>query len=54
LRPETPPPVPDKDLGSSIIVFHSPQAGQRPIHFELSLPQELQNHADFVFAMMQR
>jgi hypothetical protein len=24
------------------MVFHSPQAGQRPIHFGLSLPHEVQ------------
>jgi hypothetical protein len=30
-------------------VFHSPQAGQRPIHFELSLPQELQYQTVLAF-----
>ncbi len=30
--------------GSSIIVFHSPQAGQRPTHFDDSLPQFLQKY----------
>nr|WP_303676783.1 hypothetical protein [uncultured Duncaniella sp.] len=30
---------------SSTIVFHSPQAGQRPDHFGDSAPQLLQNHA---------
>ena len=40
-------------FGSSIIVFHSPQAGQRPIHLGLSLPQELQYHTDlFLFAIV--
>gem|GEM_PF-2737910 len=29
--------------GCSTIVFHSPQAGQRPIHLGLSLPHEVQN-----------
>ena len=35
--------------GASTIVFHSPQAGQRPIHFALSLPQELQYQSVLVF-----
>lgn len=30
------------------MVFHSPHEGQRPIHFGLSLPQEVQNHAVLV------
>ena len=29
---------------SSTIVFHSPHAGQRPIHLGLSFPHDLQNH----------
>lgn len=43
----------DKDLeegaweGASTIVFQEPQEGQRPIHFGLSAPQELQNHDVF-------
>ena len=36
---------------SSTIVFHSPHAGQRPIHLGLSLPHALQNHTVFVFAV---
>lgn len=36
---------------SSTIVFHSPQAGHRPIHFGLSFPHDLQNHTVFVFAI---
>jgi hypothetical protein len=36
---------------SSTIVFHSPQAGQRPIHFGLSLPHALQNHTVFVLTV---
>jgi hypothetical protein len=38
-------------LGSSTIVFHSPQAGQRPIHLGLSLPQEVQNQTVFAVAI---
>jgi hypothetical protein len=38
---------------SSTSVFHSPQAGHCPIHFALSLPQEVQNHAFLTFAMVQ-
>jgi hypothetical protein len=38
-------------LGSSTIVFHSPHAGHLPIHFELSLPQEEQNHTVLLFAI---
>ena len=34
---------------SSTIVFHSPHAGQRPIHFGLSFPHDEQNQTDFVF-----
>jgi hypothetical protein len=33
----------------STIVFHSPQAGQRPIHLEYSFPQEVQYHTDLLF-----
>ena len=33
----------------STMVFHSPQAGHRPIHLEYSLPQWEQNHTDLVF-----
>ena len=33
----------------SAIVFHSPQAGQRPIHLGLSFPQLVQNHIVFSF-----
>jgi hypothetical protein len=33
----------------STMVFHSPQAGQRPIHFEYSLPQLLQKNTVFDF-----
>ena len=33
------------------MVFHSPQAGHRPIHFELSFPHDLQNHTVFVFTV---
>jgi hypothetical protein len=36
---------------SSTIVFHSPQAGQRPIHLGLSLPHALQNHTVFVLTV---
>ena len=32
---------------SSTIVFHSPHAGQRPIHFGLSFPHDVQNHTVF-------
>ena len=32
---------------SSTIVFHSPQPGHRPTHFDDSLPQLLQNQVDF-------
>ena len=35
--------------GCSTMVFHSPQAGQRPIHFGLSLPHEVQNHTVLTF-----
>ena len=34
------------DIFSSTNVFHSPQAGQRPIHFGDSYPQELQKYTD--------
>ena len=34
----------------STIVFHSPQAGQRPIHLLLSFPHEVQYHSDLLFA----
>ena len=34
---------------SSTMVFHSPHAGHRPIHFGLSFPHEVQNHAVFIF-----
>ena len=38
--------------GASTIVFHSPHAGQRPIHLGLSLPQEVQYQSVFaVFAI---
>lgn len=33
------------------MVFHSPHAGQRPIHLGLSLPQLVQYHKDFAAAM---
>ena len=33
------------------MVFHSPHAGQRPIHLGLSLPQALQNHEVFLLAI---
>jgi hypothetical protein len=36
---------------SSTIVFHSPHAGHLPIHLELSLPHDLQNHTVFVFTV---
>jgi len=29
------------------MVFHSPQAGQRPSHLGLSFPHEVQNHTVF-------
>jgi hypothetical protein len=32
------------------MLFHSPHAGQRPIHFGLSFPHALQNHTILVFA----
>ncbi len=32
---------------SSTIVFHAPQAGQRPAHFDDSAPHSEQNHAVF-------
>ena len=28
--------------GPSFMVFHSPQTGQRPIHLDVSFPQEVQ------------
>ena len=34
---------------SSTIVFHSPQAGQRPIHLGASFPHEVQNQDVFIF-----
>lgn len=37
----------DAGTRSSTIVFHSPHEGQRPIHFDDSAPQLLQNHAVF-------
>jgi hypothetical protein len=33
----------------STMVFHSPQAGQRPIHLLLSLPHEVQYQSDLLF-----
>jgi hypothetical protein len=38
--------------GASTMVFHSPHAGQRPIHLGLSLPQFVQYHKDFTDAMI--
>ena len=37
--------------GASTMVFHSPHAGQRPIHLGLSLPQFVQYHKDFADAI---
>ncbi len=36
---------------SSTIVFHSPHAGQRPIHLGLSFPHSLQNHTLLVLTV---
>ena len=43
-REAAPPPRADEAGArfSSAIVFHSPQPGQRPCHFGLSCPQEVQ------------
>jgi hypothetical protein len=46
-------PLPVTTLCSTI-VFHSPHAGQRPIHLEYSLPQFEQNQIVFsLFAILQ-
>jgi hypothetical protein len=39
-------------VGSSAIVFHSPQAGQRPIHLGDSYPHSLQKYAFLSFAIV--
>ena len=41
--------LPPVTTSFSTMVFHSPQAGHRPIHLLYSLPQWLQNHTDLVF-----
>ena len=35
----------------STIVFHAPQAGQRPAHLGESAPHSLQNHTDLYLAL---
>ena len=37
----------------SEMVFHSPQAGHLPIHFEVSLPHDVQKNARLTFAIVQ-
>ena len=47
-------PRPGRAFGAascSTMVFHSPQAGQRPAHFGVSLPQAVQKKTLFGFAM---
>ena len=41
--------LPPVTTSFSTMVFHSPQAGHRPIHLLYSLPQWEQNHTDLVF-----
>ena len=38
--------------GASFMVFHSPHAGQRPIHLDVSLPHAVQYHAVLDLAAM--
>ena len=45
-------PVPGEGvIFCSVNVFHSPQAGQRPIHFGYSFPQLVQNQTVFSFIL---
>ena len=41
-------------FGSSTIVFHSPQAGHRPIHFALSFPHEVQYQTVLIFVAIRQ
>lgn len=43
-----------EDFGSSTIVFHSPHAGQRPIHLGLSFPQDVQYQTVFAFVIIHK
>ena len=47
-----PPPAGFFSTGASTMVFHSPHAGQRPIHLGLSLPQLVQYHKVFAVAII--
>lgn len=46
---DVPDDLPARSTGASCIVFHSPHAGHRPIHLELSLPHEVQYQTVFDF-----